>query len=406
MILMETNMRDLRFLTGAKKTISETGDIPVLSIFDSMVVSFLNEISNRILSAKERKQHPDILTFGFWCRESNIRQMAVNYADQLYHYGRGLVFHVVPSNLPIIFSYSLVAGLLAGNANILKLPSKDFKEIFYLCSIFQEVLSLDSYTPLSPYITCVIYHRENIEYTKYFSSICDARVIWGGDHTIDAIRKIPIRPGSIEVTFPNRYSICVINSEAWLECKNKQRIIRGFYTDTYLFDQNACSAPILVAWTGKYIKQAQNSFWSLLSETVLKEYVLPNYLSVKKLESFYQMSVDLPGISLSSTDNYIVRVWSQHINQQILNYRPGGGFFVECAYKRLTDLKPLLGKRCQTIAYYGIDKDMFLDLLQKTGPHGVDRIVPIGQTLDFSLTWDGYDLIRSLSRSVHILDEN
>jgi hypothetical protein len=33
---------------------------------------------------------------------------------------------------------------------------------------------------------------------------------------------------------------------------------------------------------------------------------------------------------------------------------------------------------------------------------GIDRIVPIGQTMDFSLFWDGYDLIRTLSRCIYI----
>ena len=33
-------------------------------------------------------------------------------------------------------------------------------------------------------------------------------------------------------------------------------------------------------------------------------------------------------------------------------------------------------------------------------PRGVDRIVPVGRTLDFALVWDGHDLIRELSRVV------
>ena len=36
-------------------------------------------------------------------------------------------------------------------------------------------------------------------------------------------------------------------------------------------------------------------------------------------------------------------------------------------------------------------------------PRGVDRIVPIGRTMDFSLMWDGYDLIRSMSRRIDAL---
>ena len=35
-------------------------------------------------------------------------------------------------------------------------------------------------------------------------------------------------------------------------------------------------------------------------------------------------------------------------------------------------------------------------------PKGIDRIVPIGKTSDFSLNWDGIDLINSLSRVIEI----
>ncbi len=34
---------------------------------------------------------------------------------------------------------------------------------------------------------------------------------------------------------------------------------------------------------------------------------------------------------------------------------------------------------------------------------GIDRIVPIGNALDIDFNWDGYDLIRSLSRLVVIV---
>lgn len=35
--------------------------------------------------------------------------------------------------------------------------------------------------------------------------------------------------------------------------------------------------------------------------------------------------------------------------------------------------------------------------------YGIDRIVPIGHITDFDLVWDGYDLIRTLSRVVGIM---
>ena len=31
---------------------------------------------------------------------------------------------------------------------------------------------------------------------------------------------------------------------------------------------------------------------------------------------------------------------------------------------------------------------------------GIDRVVPFGKTLDIGLVWDGYDLIREMSRKI------
>jgi len=33
---------------------------------------------------------------------------------------------------------------------------------------------------------------------------------------------------------------------------------------------------------------------------------------------------------------------------------------------------------------------------------GIDRIVPVGKALDMDVTWDGYDIVRSLSRVIDV----
>ena len=42
--------------------------------------------------------------------------------------GVGLAFHITPSNMPTNFAYSLLFGLLSGNSNIIKVPSRKFPE--------------------------------------------------------------------------------------------------------------------------------------------------------------------------------------------------------------------------------------------------------------------------------------
>ena len=64
---------------------------------------------------------------------------------------------------------------------------------------------------------------------------------------------------------------------------------------------------------------------------------------------------------------------------------------------------PIIKNKYQTLAYYGYDREMWKDFVLKNRMIGVDRIVPIGETTAFSLTWDGYNLIDQLTRIVSII---
>ena len=46
-----------------------------------------------------------------------------------FRLGRGCVFHISPSNVPVNYAYSLVVGLLTGNTNIVRISSKDFPQV-------------------------------------------------------------------------------------------------------------------------------------------------------------------------------------------------------------------------------------------------------------------------------------
>ena len=67
---------------------------------------------------------------------------------------------------------------------------------------------------------------------------------------------------------------------------------------------------------------------------------------------------------------------------------------------KLSELKDYVSKKCQTITYYGISKNEFKNFVLEYNLLGVDRIVPIGKSLEIDLVWDGYDVIKSLSREV------
>lgn len=99
------------------------------------------------------------------------------------------------------------------------------------------------------------------------------------------------------------------------------------------------------------------------------------------------------------TDNLIIRVKVPEITEYLMDYRDNSGYFYEYDCKNALDIGPLVNdKRCQTIAYIG-DKDLLLPLIEK-GVRGIDRIVPMGKTMDFDLIWDGYNLPALLTRTI------
>ena len=76
------------------------------------------------------------------------------------------------------------------------------------------------------------------------------------------------------------------------------------------------------------------------------------------------------------------------------------GTFFQKNIKKLSYLKKFITKKCQTISYYGTSKNQLKNFLSRNNILGVDRLVPIGSSLEINLKWDGYDVIKSLSRVV------
>ena len=68
----------------------------------------------------------------------------------------------------------------------------------------------------------------------------------------------------------------------------------------------------------------------------------------------------------------------------------------------LSDLAPIINDRCQTLTYFGFDVEELRNFVTSNQLRGIDRIVPIGRSLDMDVVWDGYDIIEHLSRRIDI----
>ena len=399
MIPMQQHFDSVTYALGSAEIEMQMADVRPLPIFSAEAVTFLTALSARILADAEAKAYPDVVTLGFWCRPAALRQMQRGYEAEKNRIGRGIVFHIAPSNVAVNFAYSCLAAFLAGNASIVRLSSKDFPQVDVLCRIFAETLA--EFPALFPYFLFVRYGHVQ-EVNEHYSRMCQTRVVWGGDATIEAIRCAPLAPRTNEITFADRHSLTVIDADAYLAAEDKERIAQDFYNDTYLSDQNACTAPRFVVWLGaaERVKAAQEVFWNALHALVQDRYTLQGVQAVDKLTQLYRLSVHAAARQVPMEDNLITRVRVAELTEEMTAYKTGSGFFIEYAAQEIEEIRPLCTLSCQTLSYYGVQRDAFLQEILSMRPAGVDRIVPMGRTMDFALIWDGVDLIRTMSRVI------
>ena len=392
-------LRAVTYLAGSAGLTAQLPEVPAKEPFAESVIDFLNDVSRELMGGKASKAYSDVITFAFWIRKSSVLKLKERFKkeDGALRLGRGVVFHVAPSNVPVNFAYSLAAGLLSGNANVVRLPSRDFAQVGLIVDAVNRALR--RHEAMRPYIQLVRYDREQ-SVNDFFSSLADVRVVWGGDQTIAELRKSPLPPRSGEVAFADRYSLAVIDSDSYLSIADKARVAEDFYNDTFFSDQNACTSPRIVIWTGGRIGEAKKVFWGEEHKLVRKKYAFQPIQGVNKLTSSCLIAVAEPGVRVEARDdNLIVRVNVPEITDRLMDYRDNSGYFYEYDCKDILEIKGLChDKRCQTIAYIG-DKNAVLPLIA-AGIKGIDRVVPVGKTMDFDLIWDGYDLPALLSRTV------
>lgn len=402
---MQPSFKDFSYCMPSDFSLDAIASSKPFEPFADSVIDLLDAWSKAILRDKESRLYPDAVTFAFWIRKSNLLAMKAEYKEGSLRLGRGVTFHIAPGNVPINFAYSFVAGILAGNAAVVRISSKPFRQVDILCSKMDELLSAD-FADLKGHVLFVQYDRTRKDLTDCLSEIADTRLVWGGDRTIEEIRKSPLPPRSNEICFADRYSLAVVNADEVIANKdNLNQLAYGFYNDTYLFDQNACTAPHLIVWTGKMKEDAKKLFWDAVYKYSKTRYTFPAVTAVDKLTAFCKEAVELGSVArrISTDDNLVTRVQLFSLPENIEDYRSIGGYFNEIDVSSINELAPAVKRKYQTLSYFGEDKDDLLDFVRRNRLVGIDRIVPIGKTMDFNLIWDGYDLIGQMSREVYTI---
>ena len=384
----------------------------LLAPFSAPALEFVEHLSRQLLRDPAFKAYPEMIALGYWLRKANISRLAEQAAApaaascHAVRLPRGLVFHVAPSNVDTIFIYSLVISLLMGNKNLVRLSSKSSAQQQLILQVLNQVMATLPDNQVSHSLMVVTYpHDDNISRT--LSASCDARMLWGGDQTVGYFSSLPVRPTAVDIKFANKYSLALLSAEAVLAADETgfSNLVRAFVNDTYLFGQQACSSPRSVCWLGddNIVNLASAKFWSAVNSAVSQ---YPHGLIaadfMQKLVFVAEHAIGYQS-ALSPVDSDLTLTVLTTKLAGLIDSRDhcGRGTFLQTTVRQITELNTVLHRGVQTLTYFGISASELQQWLQ-AGVPGLDRLVPVGQGLDFDYIWDGVDLFSSLSRLVTI----
>ena len=161
-IPMQKKFNDVEFLFPEEFDMDSIIQSSPMEPFSEGTIEYLNALSQELNKDIRVKNYPDVATFSFFCRKANILSLKKNYsAKGIMRLGRGIIFHISPSNVPVNFAYSLLCGLLAGNLNIVRVPSKKFEQTEIFCKAINKLNQEIKYQFLASRLALVRYDRQN-----------------------------------------------------------------------------------------------------------------------------------------------------------------------------------------------------------------------------------------------------
>ena len=162
------------------------------------------------------------------------------------------------------------------------------------------------------------------------------------------------------------------------------------------------TSPRLIVWYKSKPNDGRQRFWKRLSKKI-SNYNLNNTLSFEKYTILCNIlsggKVKLVS-KLNESKIYLTKVSSLKNISFLSNLKLG--IFTEYSTKSLEDVFKIDVSALQTLSYFGFTKEELLDVFSKNKKRSIDRIVPIGSTLEMDMDWDGFPVPHILSRIVNV----
>ncbi len=156
----------------------------------------------------------------------------------------GTLLHIAAGNMDVLPAYSVAEGLLAGNINILKLPSAD-------SGITLEILSrLITIEPrLKDYIYVFDTPSSDLTALQKMAALSDGVAVWGGDEAVAAVRRFA-PPGCRIIEWGHKLGFAYISGY-----ENKERELAALAEHIMLTKQLLCSSCQVIYLDTEYMDE-------------------------------------------------------------------------------------------------------------------------------------------------------
>jgi len=377
-------------------------------IFDDVAIKFLSKLSQELL-CKELKieEYKDFKGFGFWIREANLINMRDLRTDINCRVGRGVSFHIAPSNIAANSLYTLAFGLLSGCPSIIRLSNKNIDELKSVMQLIQKTLKSSKFTKLANKISFINYEHDRA-INNYFSSLADSRIIWGGDETIQIFKSFKTASHCLDIVFPNKVSSSLLSSKWLVSSDINERANKAdlFARDIGLFSQMACSSPksmIILKDQKLSYKRILLDFFKNCDLCLSKKNWLPENQSLENFKSSIDICMELQNFKcIFKGTNLSVFFADKSKFNEINNFKTKDSCILLSEVDSIEEALSLLPKNNQTIVCIGLKKEIKKKVVQKGMLGGTNRFVSPGNALNMNIYWDGYDIVSLLSKIISL----
>ncbi|CAG9295149.1 acyl-CoA reductase [Celerinatantimonas diazotrophica] len=366
----------------------QTLNLEPLPCYAPVLMEFFTALSDALGHLSDA---PNARALGFFLRARALEQAVAIRQREYLRAPRGLSFHLVPANVPMVAFHSAFASLLQGNPTIVRLSSRQLPEQQQVLETLNRLLSQARWHCIAQRIRFVRYpHSDAL--TAALSRQCRSRVIWGGDATIQQVRNYPISAGALEVTFADRQSLAVFDEQSLRQMPGHsvQLQLQQLAQDISQFAQQSCSSPGALVWIGTDSILRQKTFAQLsgyIESSICRGSTQLALLQKACLER-----------RIKDYDYFGNLGWGQLNSLEQLPPRQGGTVYWQQFESMDAFFKQSINY--QTCVIVGGSRESMKEQLVNAPQVMIDRIVAPGQALAFDWLWDGVDLLSVLSRMI------